>query len=256
MDSHTPIPLREPLTSCLPARGFTLVELLVVIAIVGLLAGLGIPAINSGLDTARRGACLANLRHLGLALLSYASDNNGYLPRANNNQTESGKGVEWPKAVYSYIPTLSGSMTGKQVNNVFLCPSEKQPTDKENSCWQFTASFALEAGNSSTKDTGDSGNGPRTLVSIENPIKTILLVDGKIGISSSPFQTESATTWNALRSDLDKADPSSTEKVRFRHSGRSAINAVYADGHAGTLKWSDRNDTNKFSEPIWRGRGF
>lgn len=223
-----------------------------VISVIGLLAGLAIPAISSGLGKARDGACLANLRQLGTAILSYSTENNGFLPRGNNNNN----GVEWPKAIYEFIPTLNAKQTGKQVNKVFLCPTEKQPPDQNNSCWQYTASFALEAGNSATKDTGDSGNGPRTAVSIENPSKTILLIDGKIGNSSYAFQTESATTWNALRTDLDKNTTAETTKVSFRHAGKSAINALYADGHVATLKWSDRNDTNKFSEPIWRGRGF
>jgi len=235
--------------------GFTLVELLVVIAIIGLLAGLGIPSIISGLNKARDGGCLANMRQLGLAFLSYASDNNGFLPRGNNNTDDTGTaGREYYKAIYLYIPTLNNKMSGKQVNKVFLCPAEKQPRDQTNSCTQYTASFALEAGSSSTTDTGMNGNGPRSLASIENPGKTILLVDGKIGISSYAYSTESSTTWNALRADLDKANPTSTEKVKFRHSGGNAINAVYADGHAGTIKWSERNDTNRFSELIWRGR--
>ena len=45
---------------------FTLVELLVVISIIGLLAGLAIPAINGGLKSAKAGACLSNLRQIGL----------------------------------------------------------------------------------------------------------------------------------------------------------------------------------------------
>ncbi len=205
----------------------------------------------------RDGACLANLRQLGVAFLSYPADNNGYLPRGNNNPAEgSVNGAEWAKALYPYIPTLNEKMTGKQVNKVFLCPSEKQPPDKTNSCWQYTASFALEAGSSSTKPTGEDGNGPRSLNSIEKPSMTILLVDGKIGNSSYAYQTESSTTWNALSKDFSKGAPTATEKVCFRHTGKAAINALYADGHVATLKWSDRNDTNKFSEPIWRGRGF
>lgn len=236
-------------------NGFTLVELLVVVTILGLLVGLGVPAISSGLGKARDGACLANLRQLGTALLTYPADNNGFLPRGNNNN-----GVEWPKAIYEYIPTLNAKLTGKQVNKAFLCPAEKQPTDQTNSCWQFTSSFALELGNSATKDTGVDGNGPRNLASIENPSKTILLIDGMIGNSSTPFQTESSTTWNALKNDLSKSSPGEIKlpdgKVSFRHAGKSGINALYADGHVATLKWSDRNNTNVFSEPIWRGRGF
>jgi len=238
-------------------NAFTLVELLVVVSIIGLLAGLTIPAIVGARNKANDSKCLSNLRQIGLAFLSFASDNNGYLPRGNNNTDDTGSpGKEYYKAVYTYIPTLNNKMSGKQVNKVFLCPAEKQPPDQSTSCTQYTASFALETGTSATKNTGDDGNGPRTLASIENPTKTILLVDGKIGIASYAYQTESTTTWNALKADLDLTDPASTAKVSFRHLNDSAINVLFADGHIGTIKWSDRKDANLFSEPIWRGRGY
>jgi len=236
--------------------GFTLVELLVVIAIIGLLAGLGIPAINGGLGKARDGACLANMRQLGLAFLSYASENGGFLPRGNSNPDDTGASREFYKAIYGFIPTLNNKMSGKQVNKVFLCPAEKQPPDKSNTCCQYTASFALEAGNSSTTPTGQDGNGPRSLASIENQAKTIMLVDGKIGNTGYMYSTESASTWNAVKEDIGKSGPANTTKISFRHSNKTAIHAVYADGHAGTIKWAERNDTNRLSEPIWRGRGF
>jgi prepilin-type N-terminal cleavage/methylation domain-containing protein/prepilin-type processing-associated H-X9-DG protein len=236
---------------------FTLVELLVVIAIIGLLAGLAIPAISGARNKANDSKCSSNLRQIGLAFLSFAADNNGFLPRGNNNTDDTGAtGREYNKAIYTYIPTLNKKMSGKQVNKVFLCPTEKQPPDQTTTCSQYTASFALEAGNSSTTDAGVNGNGPRSLASIENPTKTILLVDGKIGGTSYAFQSESATTWNALSDDIKKSSPTDTEKVCFRHSGSGSINALYADGHVGAIKWNERDDTNRLSEPIWRGREY
>ena len=231
---------------------FTLIELLVVIAIIAILAAIAVPAYSGMVAKSRTAGCISNLRQLGTALISCASENNGYLPRANMN----GTGQEWNKAVYTYIPTLNNKITGKQVDKVFLCPAEKQPPDKENTCCQYTASFALEAGSSSTKPTGTDGNGPRTMASIESPSKTILLVDGKIGITSYAWSTESASTWNAVKADIGKSSPTNSSKVSFRHSTSGAMNAVYADGHVGTIRWEERNDTNKLSEPIWRGRGY
>jgi len=234
--------------------GFTLIELLIVIGIMAVLAALSVPAINKVLASSRSSKCLSNLKQLGTAMLTYPIDNNGYLPRANNNTDPStGKeGYEWNKAVYNYIPTLNNKMTGKQVNKVFLCPAEKQPTDTSSTCCQYTASFAMEAGSSSTSSTGLNGNGPRTMASIEKPSQSILLVDGKIGNTTYIYSTESASTWNALDDDIKLTDSTKTVKVSFRHS--SAMNAVYADGHVGTITWADRKDTNKLSETIWRGR--
>jgi prepilin-type N-terminal cleavage/methylation domain-containing protein len=50
---------------------FTLVELLVVVAVIGMIAALALPAIFSGRESARRAACVSNLRQVGTALFEY-----------------------------------------------------------------------------------------------------------------------------------------------------------------------------------------
>ncbi len=55
-------------------RGFTIIELLVVISIISLLIGILLPAVGKARDTARVSVSKSNLRQLGVAMHSYASD--------------------------------------------------------------------------------------------------------------------------------------------------------------------------------------
>src|ERR1700730_7629389 len=55
-------------------RGFTLIELLVVIAIIALLAAILFSVFAQARATARKAACVSNLKQIGLAFTMYAQD--------------------------------------------------------------------------------------------------------------------------------------------------------------------------------------
>lgn len=64
-------------------RAFTLMELLVVIAIIALLMSILVPSLQKAKESAKAIACLANLHGIGIAWMTYASDNRDKLVGAD-----------------------------------------------------------------------------------------------------------------------------------------------------------------------------
>jgi prepilin-type N-terminal cleavage/methylation domain-containing protein/prepilin-type processing-associated H-X9-DG protein len=77
---RTKIEFRVQLTS-----GFSLLELLIVIAIVGMLATLATPVLGKARERAESAKCLANLRNIGVAMLSYVAENDNRFPTIEPN---------------------------------------------------------------------------------------------------------------------------------------------------------------------------
>jgi prepilin-type N-terminal cleavage/methylation domain-containing protein len=61
--------------------GFTLIELLVVISIISMLIAIALPSLSRARANAKVTACASNLGQLGLAITTYANENEGLIPR-------------------------------------------------------------------------------------------------------------------------------------------------------------------------------
>ena len=83
------------------AKAFTLVELLFVVAIIAVISALLFPILWTARASARRTACISNLRQLGLACTMYAQDYGEYPPRLSASSDP-------------YVRS----------NGVFVCPSD------------------------------------------------------------------------------------------------------------------------------------
>ena len=74
-------------------KAFTLIELLVVVAIIVLLMALLMPNLARARDYAKMTKCGANMHAIGVALATYAGNNQGHVISAYDTQRDFGGGL-------------------------------------------------------------------------------------------------------------------------------------------------------------------
>jgi prepilin-type N-terminal cleavage/methylation domain-containing protein/prepilin-type processing-associated H-X9-DG protein len=103
--------------------GFTLIELLVVISIIAVLSAMLLPAIGLVRSQAKTMSCASSLRQLGMACLTYPSDNDGLLPDIAviaTGQTT----IRWAELIAEYVDgnLSSGTVDINHRSVVTGCP--------------------------------------------------------------------------------------------------------------------------------------
>lgn len=222
-----------------------MVELLVVISIIAILAAFLLPVLNRAKASAQRTSCLNNLRQINFGLRMYTDDSDDKTPRpegTHTNKTLSFTGYK--KFMQSYVGQVG---TSSPKVNLFACPADrffytvsndflvaKNEPMHDQSFVDFS-SYGFNGGNLVTNlsrfglDVSQLGIAGRTISSIRNPVKTVLVAEAP---AFEPF------SWHHPRRPL------SQDNANFN----DAKNMVsFVDGHVRYIKifWTDTSVTSR-----------
>jgi prepilin-type N-terminal cleavage/methylation domain-containing protein/prepilin-type processing-associated H-X9-DG protein len=223
--------------------GFTLIELLVVIAIIAILAVVGMGAYSSAITKARTIACEGNLRAIGVAMLSFASDNDGWLPESGGvityNSVDSTTGKNsWMQQLGPYV----GGLGVNGINKIFTCPdsSTKIPCD---------TNFSYFNGGHAAYAEANSNFAAVRLSKVHNASAHIMAGDvafndfGAADMDKDDFSNDAA--FNGITSTDDGHTGTGTLPI---HGG--SVNILFMDGHVENVRGFDNtNMTTVYQGP-------
>lgn len=237
-------------------RGFTLIELLVVIAIIAILAAILFPVFAKAREKARATSCLSNMKQIGLAVNSYASDyDDVFVPDVWSYWGASGGWATWMESIVPYCKNT----------DMFKCPSAPESPGTYGApawanrvassyCypgwipysyydWWGTVMFAgYPVGANYPADPAQPWGYWASTGMSKHPAQAAFLIEGEVC---------TAYPWGSLQfgwaaSTSFATDPTNTNV--FRHNG--GMNVAYCDGHA---KWVQANRYMSDSSGVTEG---
>lgn len=252
-------------------HGFTLIELLVVIAIIAILAAILFPVFAQARESARKTACVSNVKQLSTGVMMYAQDYDEYMPYGYMyNLPSTSQLWYWQDMVQPYIKNYG----------VYTCPSAAQHTvvnylRPPGTIPVLVLDYICNVGGNGFGSgavyngvdysggqagvigsfTNGWGNASRHLAEFEDPAGTIGIFDARAGYSEIWEHRQTDAFYNASGQcawewggPAPASDPVRCKSGHVAKRHAEGFVAGYVDGHAKWIKnsqprdWTVRND--------------
>ena len=230
--------------------GFTLIELLVVISIIALLMAILMPTLSLARKQAASGVCLSNQRHLVLAWVMYAQDNDDRLIGGHDGHSSSpSQDCDWVKLPQTEDGTMvSGTTTTlddkkrgcergalfpyvKDVD-LYHCPGDRRHrTEMTHRSYGIPGSMNGDVGTGAASWLTEQWGYPsyKTLADIKNPGTRYVFLEEKTDVGG----------WNWGSWNLERQGDRWWDPIVVRHGKLSVL--AFADGHAEKHNWKQKS---------------
>jgi prepilin-type N-terminal cleavage/methylation domain-containing protein/prepilin-type processing-associated H-X9-DG protein len=211
---------------------FTLIEMLVVVTIILMLMGLTAGAVSRAMRSAQRTKCMSNMRQIGTAILTYATENRGRLPPTRHSASAD-------EAWITVLAPFLGNM-----DEIRISPADPRGAERlRRGGTSYLANDIIF--DPLTDPFGNVLPGAILgLTDLTNPTQTMLafIASDNRGTGATNDHTHARqwSNWVRFLSDV--------EADRFRQGGRSSdrtrgdANYLYADGGVQNLRASVMRD--------------
>lgn len=239
-------------------RAFTLIELLVVIAIIAILAAILFPVFGRAKESAKKSACISNMRQMGTAFSLYLNDHDGVYPTCDNDKAKiDGKPPEpetpdadgpperdWHIVLQTYIKNFDILRCGTDASKM-----PKDPKNPDLAAMEYVSSYTVNGW--SEYDLAESA--------ITKPSQWVLLGE-RNNVARGPktwwmfywwtWQGASPQVWPP--SNNPDPTPKAAEDLALdRHA--KVPNWLFGDGHAKSSNlaalWKPGNDNQFWPNP-------
>jgi prepilin-type N-terminal cleavage/methylation domain-containing protein len=219
---------------------FTLIELLAVIAIIAVLAALLFAPLTGAKDKARRASCMNSLKQINLGVRMYCDDSKDSTPDTRGNAAiTNAPWIAYKQLMKEYVG-LQGASSPKE--RLFACPADAfyydwvkgYVAESHHNQSQFDfSSYTFNSFNLATFPTNfvtrpgihidQPGVGGKTLSSIRNPTRTVLIAESP---AYFPY------SWHEPR----PAQPGGIQPQNVALFNDAKNMVSFADGHAAYIK--------------------